>query len=698
MQKKNLGQLTTANINNYDVVIMFAAPGWSVSIDLLKTQELPSGRSPQEFNAKEKGGEQLKRRKKTPKQSSRVDVTGENLAELWEKHVEGKAKKNVKGAKNDGIEHQTKKKRQKVEDRGTESPAALEKCLEQEDGLSGKQAMGEELRKVSGEGKDERTLMVKNADKAATGQERKATGKANYEARIRQKKERERLRVSGEVPPPRPPRLSEEAQTSRTSVHERTAKNANSEAFTDAKPSKEETSLAATSFESPDTKNPLKNQTATEDSNAPDHRPPPTKPPSKRKTKTSPKNQTPPSSAPDSSSAAKLPPPAPAAPLTTSKLTPLQMKMRSRIVSARFRHLNQTLYTTPSAQASALFSNTPSAYTSYHDGFRAQVAIWPQNPVDTFIADVKVRGSAKSEGLGAQKKAWRDEKKGKGKRGIGKGAVASVGEGHSGEIKPLPRTKGVCTITDLGCGDAALASALLSSAGSKAMNLKLHSFDLAKGDGPNSDLVTVADITALPLEDGAVDVAVLCLSLMGTNWVSCVDEVSRVMRWGGEVWVAEIKSRFARVGKRQEGSIGMTKSEGAKGGKKRKRGVGADEVDGEGEAGDVVEVDSDPDILAPGRAAKEKKASENEPDVSAFVHVWRRRGFELQGEVDSENKMFVRMKFIKKGKSKEDDRALARDRAKGKIGAKPKFIDGEGDEEDAENEARVLKPCVYKLR
>ena len=691
--------MTTANVNNYDVVIMFAAPGWSVSIDLLKTQELPSGRSPQESNAKEKGGGQLKRRKTTPKQSSRVDITGDNLAELWEQYVEGKATKKVKGAKHNGIEHQTKKRRQKVEDRGTEVPSAPEKCLKQKDRLSGKQAMGEELRKVSGEGKDESNLMVKNADKASTGQERKETGKANYEARIRNKKERERLRLSGKLPPPRPPRLSEEAQTSWTSVHERTAKKADSEALPEEKPSKEETSLAATSFESQDTQIPLKTQTTTEDSNGPDHPAPPTKPPSKRKTKSSPKNQPPPSSAPDSSSsAAKVPPPGPAAPLTTSKLTPLQMKMRSRIVSARFRHLNQTLYTTPSAQASALFSNTPSAYTSYHDGFRAQVAIWPQNPVNTFIADVKLRGSAKREGLGAQKKAWRDEKKGKGKRGIGKGAFASVGEGHSGEIKPLPRTNGVCTITDLGCGDAALAAALLSSAGSKAMNLKLHSFDLAKGDGPNADLVTVADITALPLEDGAVDVAVLCLSLMGTNWVSCVDEVSRVVRWGGEVWGAEIKSRFARVGKRQEGSIGMTKPEGAKGGKKRKRGVGGDEVDGEGEAGGVVEVDSDPDILAPGRAAKEKKASENEPDVSAFVHVWRRRGFELQGEVDSENKMFVRMKFIKKGKSKEDDRALARDRAKGKIGAKPKFIDGEGDEEDAENEARVLKPCVYKLR
>ncbi|KAL8795328.1 MAG: hypothetical protein Q9195_002198 [Heterodermia aff. obscurata] len=673
---------------------MFAAPGWSVSIDRLKTQEHPLNTSPQNFNAKEKGEGQLKRKKTGPKRPSRVDITDDNLAELWERYVEGKAKKKVKGVKHDGIEHQAKKRRQQVEDQSTESPITLEKSLEQEDHVSGKQATVEELGKVSSGGKDERIHTGKNTDKAATGPEGKEIGKANYEARIRKKKEKERRRASGEVPPPRPPPLSKDIQSLRTSVDERTPKKAKSETLIDARPSKAGISSNGTAFESPDTKTPLQTQPTTENPNPPDHPPPPTKPPSKRKTKPSPKNQPPPPSAPTpSSSAAKVPPPAPPAPLATSKLTPLQMKMRSRIISARFRHLNQTLYTTPSTQASALFNTTPSAYTSYHDGFRAQVAIWPQNPVDTFIADIKLRGSARREGLGAQKKAWRDEKKGKGKRGSEKGRVAA---GQSGEIKPLPRTNGVCTVADLGCGDAALAAALLPSAGPKAMNLKLHSFDLAKGDGPNADLVTVADTTALPLEDGAVDIAVLCLSLMGTNWVSCVDEVSRVVRWGGEVWVAEIKSRFARrVGKKREGKIGMMKTEGAK---KRKRGGGGDEADSEGETlGDVVEVDSDPDILAPGRTAKEKRASENETDVGDFVQIWRRRGFELQGEVDLENKMFVRMKFIKKGKPKEDNRALARDREKGKVGAKPKFIDGEGDE-DVENEARVLKPCVYKLR
>ena len=328
------------------------------------------------------------------------------------------------------------------------------------------------------------------------------------------------------------------------------------------------------------------------------------------------------------------------------------------------------------------------------------MAIWPQNPVSTFITDIKTRGAARREGLGAQKKAWRVEKKGKGKKGSSKHTAALGIEGNK-EIEPLPRTSNTCTIADLGCGDATLAASLLPDADpqNKNLKLKLHSFDLAKGDGPNAHLVTVADITSLPLKDGDVDVAVLCLSLMGTNWVSCVDEVARVVRWGGEAWVAEIKSRFARAGKRREGGIGKTK-ETAKSGKKKKGGAGGEDDGGDEEAGigDVVEVDSDPDILAPGNTGKEKKKLEEETDVGAFVEVWRRRGFELKGEVDLGNKMFVRMRFVKRGKPKEDGIAMGRHRPNGKMGAKTKFIDDENDEEGDQDEAKVLKPCVYKLR
>ncbi|KAK1826020.1 methyltransferase-domain-containing protein [Podospora conica] len=62
------------------------------------------------------------------------------------------------------------------------------------------------------------------------------------------------------------------------------------------------------------------------------------------------------------------------------------------------------------------------------------------------------------------------------------------------------------------------------------------------GDSP---LITRPDIANLPLADGSVGVAVFCLALVGTNWLCCIEEAYRVLRWKGELWIAEIKSRFA---------------------------------------------------------------------------------------------------------------------------------------------------------
>ncbi|KAK2067581.1 hypothetical protein P8C59_001307 [Phyllachora maydis] len=61
-------------------------------------------------------------------------------------------------------------------------------------------------------------------------------------------------------------------------------------------------------------------------------------------------------------------------------LTPLQASMREKLMSARFRHLNETLYTKPSAESFALFCNSPEMFDEYHQGFRRQVGMWPENP------------------------------------------------------------------------------------------------------------------------------------------------------------------------------------------------------------------------------------------------------------------------------------------------------------------------------
>ncbi|KAI6087984.1 methyltransferase-domain-containing protein [Hypoxylon rubiginosum] len=363
-------------------------------------------------------------------------------------------------------------------------------------------------------------------------------------------------------------------------------------------------------------------------------------------------------------------PPAPAAP----KLTPMQAQMREKLVSARFRHLNETLYTKPSADAFQLFADAPEMFQEYHEGFRRQVDVWPENPVDGYIEDLKQRGRQRAP-----------QKSKHGHSSSAPGAVVS-----------LPRTNHTCTVADLGCGDAKLASAL--QADKKKLKLEVLSYDLQSP----SPLVTKADIANLPLEDGSVNVVVFCLALMGTNWLDFVEEAYRVLHWKGELWVAEIKSRFGpaggKNGKKGGGgggavvvahSVGNRRKTGAAG-KKGKGGKDAEAADGEShEAELAVEVDG----------ADDKR---EETDVSAFVEALRKRGFVLQGEADLKNKMFVKMHFLKAAPPSVGKGAVApakesTSRANGPRKNGIKFIDAK-EEQSTQDEASILKPCVYKLR
>ena len=52
-------------------------------------------------------------------------------------------------------------------------------------------------------------------------------------------------------------------------------------------------------------------------------------------------------------------------------------------------------------------------------------------------------------------------------------------------------------------------------------------------------------MAATPLASSSVDVAVFCLSLMGTNYGAFLQEAYRVLRPGAWLWIAEVRSRFA---------------------------------------------------------------------------------------------------------------------------------------------------------
>uniref|UniRef100_L7M0R4 Ribosomal RNA-processing protein 8 n=1 Tax=Rhipicephalus pulchellus TaxID=72859 RepID=L7M0R4_RHIPC len=156
----------------------------------------------------------------------------------------------------------------------------------------------------------------------------------------------------------------------------------------------------------------------------------------------------------------------------------------SRIRAAQFRMLNEELYTTASDDAVQSFESDPQSFQVYHEGFEQQVSKWPVNPVDVIIDSL---------------------------RGMPKSTV----------------------IADLGCGEAKIARELTRN--------KVHSFDIVA----LNDHVTVCDMSKLPLPSQTVDVAVFCLSLMGTNLNMFVLEANRILKKGGILKIAEVKSRFS---------------------------------------------------------------------------------------------------------------------------------------------------------
>ncbi|TDZ26864.1 25S rRNA (adenine-N(1))-methyltransferase [Colletotrichum orbiculare MAFF 240422] len=356
-------------------------------------------------------------------------------------------------------------------------------------------------------------------------------------------------------------------------------------------------------------------------------------------------------------------PPMPPAP---AKLTPLQASMRQKLISARFRHLNETLYTRPSAEAYQLFEDSPEMFSEYHEGFRRQVGVWPENPVDGYIRDIKQRARQRTPHRGAPPSR------------------------NPNAPAALPRTDGTCVIADLGCGDARLAATLAPEA--QKLRLDIRSYDLHSP----AKYVTKADIANLPLADGSVDVAIFCLALMGTNWIDFIEEAYRILHWKGELWVAEIKSRFGPV-RAKNAPVAHSV------GNRKKQATAAAAAPKKTKGGDPEETAADRMALAV--EVDGQKDRRGETDVSAFVDALRKRGFVLQGEgegnkgaVDLSNKMFVKMHFVK---------AAVPTKGKGLIAARAAgFVEKEkkqkrfvwDTEDDKVDENNILKPCLYKIR
>ncbi|KAI9298680.1 hypothetical protein K502DRAFT_322652 [Neoconidiobolus thromboides FSU 785] len=163
--------------------------------------------------------------------------------------------------------------------------------------------------------------------------------------------------------------------------------------------------------------------------------------------------------------------------------------MQKKLKGAKFRMLNEMLYTTRGEEAYKKFQKDPTLFNDYHEGFRSQVESWPKNPVDIFISQIN-------------------------------------------QCKPNT------VIADMGCGEAELSL--------KAPNhVKVHSFDLVAAN----PRITACDITNTPLKDSSVDIVIFSLSLMGTNYGQFLKEANRILKPKGTIKIAEVISRFESIPK-----------------------------------------------------------------------------------------------------------------------------------------------------
>ncbi|KAL6927001.1 hypothetical protein ACO0SA_004087 [Hanseniaspora valbyensis] len=194
-----------------------------------------------------------------------------------------------------------------------------------------------------------------------------------------------------------------------------------------------------------------------------------------------------------------------------AKLTPLQQKLFNKLKGSRFRWINEQLYTSTSSKALDLITAQPELFDEYHKGFREQVTTWPINPLDVMIKNLTSRTMNRNYNA-------------------------------PGGLPAIDRT---CVVADMGCGEAELALQVndffqKNEKKLRGKKIDIHSFDLAK----HNERITVADIKNVPMEDNSCCVVIFSLSLMGVNFLDFVKEAFRILKPNGELWIAEIKSRF----------------------------------------------------------------------------------------------------------------------------------------------------------
>mmetsp|Transcript_27209 Transcript_27209/g.106013 ORF Transcript_27209/g.106013 Transcript_27209/m.106013 type:complete len:215 (+) Transcript_27209:420-1064(+) len=149
----------------------------------------------------------------------------------------------------------------------------------------------------------------------------------------------------------------------------------------------------------------------------------------------------------------------------------------------------------------------PKQFSIYHSGYREQVKKWPRNPLDDIIRMVKKQPSSYMV------------------------RETPLSSGESISRKVFDQHVLTRQVADFGCGEARLA---------REVKQRVHSFDLVA----INENVTACNMKHTPLQSDSVDIAVFCLSLMGTDYPDFLTEARRILKPSGKLFIAEVLSRF----------------------------------------------------------------------------------------------------------------------------------------------------------
>ena len=194
-------------------------------------------------------------------------------------------------------------------------------------------------------------------------------------------------------------------------------------------------------------------------------------------------------------------------------------KFQKKLDGARFRWINEQLYTMQGKDALALFEEDPNLFNVYHYGYREQVKHWPRNPVDVMISFTR------DHMVPAENRVVVDF-------GCGDGKLARSVQNRVYSI-------------DLVKTEFEIPSDVIKEIGKAKKNKKESILKDYFVNPKNFELAHACDMSRTPLDKSCAHLAVFSLSLMGTNFMGFIKEANRVLKNQiGIMKIAEVNSRI----------------------------------------------------------------------------------------------------------------------------------------------------------